>query len=61
MKVIISKPLDSPLAFCDTRLGREEFSHEPENDEQLELRLHKVANIAAARLEEWRWRCRERC
>ncbi|MEN9658247.1 MAG: hypothetical protein RL571_1712 [Pseudomonadota bacterium] len=60
MKALISKLLDKPLAFCDTRLGREQFSPELENDEQLELRLLKAAKIAAARLEEWRWRCRER-
>jgi hypothetical protein len=58
MKALISKLLDKPMAFCDARLGGPAF--ELERDEGLELRLRKAAIIAAAKIEEWRWRCRER-
>jgi hypothetical protein len=60
MKALISKLLDKPMAFCDARLGGPAFYYEVELDEGLELRLRKAAIVAAAKIEEWRWRCRER-
>lgn len=60
MKAIIRKLLAKPMAFFDTRHHENEFHAKAETDEDLERRLRKAAMIAAAKIEEWRCRCRER-
>jgi hypothetical protein len=60
MKALISKLLDKPMTFCDAHLGGPGCYFEVERDAGLELRLRKAAIVAAAKMEEWRWRCRER-
>jgi hypothetical protein len=60
MKALISKLMLKPLAFCDTRSWGAAPKWQINEDSDLELRLQKAARLAAARLEEWRGRCRER-
>ncbi|MGL4603721.1 MAG: hypothetical protein ACRCU9_06205 [Iodobacter sp.] len=60
MKALISKLLVKPMAFCDTRHHGYGSHAKAETDEDLERRLRKAAMIAAAKMEEWRCRCRER-
>lgn len=60
MKALISKLLVKPMAFFDTRHHGNGCHAKAETDAGLELRLRKAAMIAAAKMEEWRCRCRER-